>query len=146
MSFQRILDQYREARFDQPPADATRHFEEAAREAAPEEVSEGLAHAFRAEETPPFGQMVARLFRDSDRQQRSGLIERLREALGGEPGVSEDSDPREVEDLATKAEARNPNIIERVSRFYAQHPGLVRNLGGAALTIALARMAQRQRH
>jgi len=144
MSLRDILNHYANARYDQSQRDAPRDFEEIAREEPPEALSEGLAHAFRAEETPSFGEMVSNLFRNSDPHQRSGLLERLREALGGREPL-DDADPRQVEELANKAESRSPNIVERVSRFYAQHPALVRNLGSAALTIALSRMAQRRR-
>ena len=43
-------------------------------------------------------------------------------------------------------EKDNPGVIERVSRFYARHPELVRNLGAAALSIAMRKMARRARH
>jgi hypothetical protein len=144
MSFNRIIEQYVNARNSPPIPEAPRHFEEAAQEAPPDVVSQGIAEAFRAEETPPFGQMVAQLFRDSNPQQRSGVLQHLMDALGRRERV-EDATPRQVEDLANQAERQNPSVVERVSKFYAQHPALVRNLGTAALTIALARMAQRGR-
>ena len=145
MSLRDILDHYTNARFDQPPRDAPRDFEEIARQEPPEALSDGLAHAFRAEETPSFGEMVSNLFRNSNPQQRSGLLEHLREALGGREPL-DDANPRQVEEMANQAQTRSPNVVERVSRFYAQHPTLVRNLGSAALTIALSRMAQRRAH
>ena len=45
--------------------------------------------------------------------------------------------------IASHAEQHNPGIIDSLSSFYAEHPGLVKTLGSAALTIALAKMAQR---
>jgi hypothetical protein len=51
--------------------------------------------------------------------------------------------PDQVQQAVTHAEQQNPSIVERVSDFYAQHPALVQTLGSAALTIALAKMAQR---
>ncbi|HET9577929.1 MAG TPA: hypothetical protein VFP44_08890 [Usitatibacter sp.] len=50
-----------------------------------------------------------------------------------------------VEAAAAEGARRDPGIIERVSRFYAQHPQLVQTLGSAALSIAMARMARRRR-
>ena len=44
--------------------------------------------------------------------------------------------------IATHAEQHSPGIIDKMSGFYAQHPGLIKTLGGAALTIALAKMAE----
>lgn len=35
-------------------------------------------------------------------------------------------------------------MIDQVSKFYAEHPTLVKTLGAAALTIALTKIAQRQ--
>ncbi|MNC98953.1 hypothetical protein D3C83_170710 [compost metagenome] len=55
-------------------------------------------------------------------------------------------EPRQVKDIARRAEEQNPGIIERVSEFYARHPGLVRNLGSMALSIAMRNMARRGRH
>ncbi len=53
--------------------------------------------------------------------------------------------PEQVEVVANHAEQHNPGIIDQMSGFYAQHAGLIKTLGSAALTIALAKMAQRQR-
>jgi len=53
--------------------------------------------------------------------------------------------PEEFEELARNAERENPGIVDQMSRFYAQNPGLVKALGGAALAIALGKMSQRGR-
>jgi hypothetical protein len=53
--------------------------------------------------------------------------------------------PEEFEELARHAERENPGIVDQMSRFYAQNPGLVKALGGAALAIALGKMSQRGR-
>jgi hypothetical protein len=45
----------------------------------------------------------------------------------------------------THAQNANPSVVESVSNFYAEHTTLVKTLGGAALTIALAKVAERQR-
>ena len=45
--------------------------------------------------------------------------------------------------LASHAEQHNPGIVDQMSNFYAQHTGLIKTLGGAALTIALAKMAEK---
>ena len=49
--------------------------------------------------------------------------------------------PQQVQEVASKAEQHDPTIIDKMSDFYAQHPGLVKTLGSAALTIALAKIA-----
>lgn len=61
------------------------------------------------------------------------------------PEDAERISPDEFQELASQAERENPGIIDQMSRFYAQNPGLVKALGGAALAIALGKMAQRGR-
>ena len=168
MGFLDVLNQYTDYRADGASPDATRHFDQVAQSAPPHVLSEGLADTFRADETPPFGQMVAQLFGNSDPQQRSGLVNQLLGSLGpgvlaaiangplrdllaqsgrAGPQITPDQAtalrPEQVQDIATKAEQANPGIVDRVSQFYSQHPGLVRTLGSAALAIVLAKMAQR---
>jgi hypothetical protein len=168
MGFMDILRQYGNAEPGQPSPDAARHFEQVAQEAPPDVVSQGLADAFRADQTPPFGEMVGQLFGNSDPQQRAGVLNQLLGALG--PGLlgagaggalgdlmrrlgggstvtpeqAQAITPEQVQEVAHRAEQQNPSIIDKVSDFYAQHPGLVKTLGSAALAIALARMAQRR--
>jgi len=50
--------------------------------------------------------------------------------------------PEQVQQIATHAEQNSPGIVEKMCSFYAQHPGLIKTLGGAALSIALAKMAE----
>jgi hypothetical protein len=49
-----------------------------------------------------------------------------------------------VEEMAAQAEKKDPSVIDQVSNFYAQHPTLVKTLGAAVLSIAMAKIAQRQ--
>ncbi len=51
--------------------------------------------------------------------------------------------PEQVQQIANHAEKHSPGIIDKMSSFYADHPGLIKTLGSAALTIALAKMAER---
>lgn len=167
MSFIDILNQYASRPPDQPAPAAEQHFEQVAQQAPPTVVSQGLAEAFRSDQTPPFGEMVGRLFGNSDPQQRAGLLNQLLGALGpgllgsgiggqlgdllrrvgtGSPITPEQTEgvtPDQVQEAAHRAEQQNPTIVDRVSDFYAQHPTLVRTLGSAALAIALTRMARR---
>jgi hypothetical protein len=46
--------------------------------------------------------------------------------------------------MAAEAEAKDPSIVDRISKFYAEQPALIKTLGGLALTIAMAKIAQRQ--
>jgi hypothetical protein len=50
--------------------------------------------------------------------------------------------PEQVQQIAAQAEQHNPGIVDRMGDFYAEHPTLVKTLGGAALAIALGHMAQ----
>jgi len=50
-----------------------------------------------------------------------------------------------VQQLAAHAENTDPSIVDKASAFYAQHTTLVKTLGGAALSIALAKVAERQK-
>ncbi len=50
-----------------------------------------------------------------------------------------------VEKLAHEAAQQDPSIMERLSSLYAEHPTLIKTLGGAALTIAMSRMAESAR-
>lgn len=50
--------------------------------------------------------------------------------------------PEQVQQIAEKAEQDNPGIMDRMGEFYAEHPQLVKGLGGVALALVLGRMAQ----
>jgi hypothetical protein len=60
------------------------------------------------------------------------------------PEVADQLSPEDVEEIAREAEKKDPSVIDRVSEIYAQQPQLLKVLGGAALAIALGRMAQKR--
>ena len=60
------------------------------------------------------------------------------------PEVAEQVTPEEIEEIAREAEKKDPSVIDRISDVYAQQPQLLKVLGGAALAIALGRMAQKR--
>ena len=109
-----------------------------------EDVSHGLHEAFRSEETPPFEQMVGQLFGRSDPNQRAGFLNQI---LGRRVSPQEAANVpvQEVESATAQAAEANPSIIERASRFYAQHPQLVQTLGQVAMGIAMNAMVNRRR-
>ena len=81
-----------------------------------------------------------------------GLGGLLGQLTGGGSGVPQLSPaqasqvtPDEVQILADHAEKTNPSIVDQLSNFYAQHPTLVKTVGSAALSIALAKIAEAQR-
>jgi hypothetical protein len=51
--------------------------------------------------------------------------------------------PEQVREIAEEAHKKDPGVMDQVGSFYAQHPDLVKGLGGAALAIALGQMANR---
>lgn len=53
--------------------------------------------------------------------------------------------PNQVRELATEAQRQDPSVLDRVGAFYAEHPEVVKVLGGAALAIALGQVATRMR-
>jgi hypothetical protein len=79
-----------------------------------------------------------------------GLGEVLGDTLRGNraptvtPEVADQVSPADVEEIAREAEKKDPSVIDRVSEVYARQPELVKVLGGAALAIALGRMAQKR--
>lgn len=53
--------------------------------------------------------------------------------------------PDQVREIATEAQRQDPGVLDRVGAFYAEHPEVVKVLGGAALAIALGQVATRMR-
>ncbi len=81
----------------------------------------------------------------------SGLGAILGQLTGGgsnasvSPAQASTLTPDQVQVIAAHAEQHNPGIVDTLSSFYAEHPTLVKTLGSAALSIALAKMAQHSR-
>lgn len=165
-----LLQQYQGANAAQAPNTVDNDFDQFTQAAPPPAIADGLAEAFRSEQTPPFGQMVGQLFNQSNGTQRASILNTLISTLGpalmaqvlsrsggsglagilsgGQTQVTPEQAaqvPTEaVQQAANEAETRDPSIIDMVSNIYAQHPDLIKTLGGAALTIALAKIASRQ--
>lgn len=174
-----ILQQYTGAQANQAPDTVHDDFDQLAQNAPTSALADGLAAAFRSDQTPDFGQMAANLFSNSGNQQRAGILNTLIQAAGpalisqvlargdgggassgsglgsiiglltgGQQEVTPEQaaqvSPEAVQHLAEQAQTKDPSIIDRVSDFYAEHPTLIKTLGTAALTIALAKIAQRQ--
>ena len=161
-----LLQQYTSGGAAAAPApDVHAHFDQVAKAAPAGVIAEGLAEAFRSDRTPAFGQMLSTLFSNSNGDQKAGLLSQLLSSAspamltqilsgrglagiegGGNPQLTPEQaqkvPPEVVQQLAAHAEKANPSIIESVSSFYAQHSALVKTLGGTALTVALAKIAQ----
>lgn len=151
---------------------AVNDFDRVAEAAPSAELAQGVSQAFRSDDTPPFPQMLGNLFGNSNSGQQAGMLNQLLGSIG--PGVlsslaggvlgsmfggnqnqqaapqitpeqASQLSPQQVQEIAQQAEQQNPGIVDRMGEFYAQHPQLVKGLGGAALAIALGHMAQGMR-
>lgn len=152
---------------------AVNDFDRVAENAPPDQLAQGVSQAFRSDATPPFPQMLGNLFGNSNSGQQAGMLNQLLGAIGpgvlsslaggvlgnifgghnnGQQGVPQITpeqasqlSPQQVQEIAQQAEQHNPGVMDRMGEFYAQHPQLVKGLGGAALAIALGHMAQGMR-
>jgi len=152
----------------QNAANAPEHFDQVAQAAPQSVIAESLSAVFHSDQTPAFGNMVSGLFAQSNGDQKAGMLNQLiasvgpgtiaqlagggalASLLGGgatqvTPQQAQNVSPEVVQQLAAHAEKADPSIVDKASAFYAQHTTLVKTLGGAALSIALAKVAERQK-
>jgi hypothetical protein len=129
-------------------------------------LADGLSHAFRSDQTPPFEQMVSGLFDNSTPDQKAGFVNHLLGVLGpaglaqalsaagmgGKPQAGESDGsmtpqqaeripPEAVQALAQQAAAKDPSIIDKAASFYSQHPTLVKSIGVGALALLMRRIS-----
>jgi hypothetical protein len=149
---------------------AIEDFEQVSQNAPRSAMAQGVSEALRSDQTPPFSHMVSQLFDKSDATQRAGMLNQLVRGIG--PGllssvaggalgnlfrghdapaaITPDQaavmTPEQVREIAEHAEKENPSIVDRMGDFYAEHPQLVKTIGGAALAIVLGRVAQGMQH
>jgi hypothetical protein len=161
-----VLGRYDGATASNAPESAHDDFERVAQAAPRSDVANGLAAAFRSDETPPFGQMVGQLFGNTPASQRANILSALASAIGPallsqilarhgssssgiqgtqvSPDLAERIPPDAVREIADQAEKKDPSIIDRISHAYAEQPQIVKTLGKAALAVALAQMVRKQ--
>jgi hypothetical protein len=159
-----MLQQYLGGGVNANPAQAENDFDRVSQNVPREDVARGVTQALRSDQTPPFPQMVGNLFGNSNPDQRAGMLNQLLASVGpallsgGAGGIlgnllgggqnrvtpeqASQLSPDQVTQIAAQAEQHNPGIVDHMGDFYAQHPTLVKTLGGAALAIALGHMAQ----
>src|SRR5215475_4974232 len=157
-----VLNQYRNSS-TQNSVNASEHFDQVSQAAPPNLIAEGLAAVFHSDRTPAFGNLVGSLFSQSSGEQKAGLLNQLLASVGPStlsqlagggalasllggakqitPEQANQISPEAVQQIATHAEKSDPSIIDKASAFYAEHPTLIKTLGGAALSIALAKVA-----
>jgi hypothetical protein len=85
MGLMDILQQYTNATAVPNPDNTREHFDQVSGAAPPEILGQGVGDAFRAESTPPFGEMVGKMFGQSNPQQQAGVLNQLLSSIG--PGV-----------------------------------------------------------
>ncbi len=168
-----LLQQYSGAQAAQAPKTVEDDFDQFTKAAPESALADGLSAAFRSDQTPPFGQMLGQLFGQSSGTQRASILNTLitalgptivsqilsRSSAGGSSGLAgllgsgqqeitpeqaADIPPQAIEEVAAEAEKRDPSVVDMISNVYAQHPTLIKTLGAAALTVALAKIADRQ--
>lgn len=164
-----VLKQYTSGGAAAAPApDVHAHFDQVMQAAPSSTIAEGLAEAFRSDQTPAFGQLLSTLFTNSNGEQKAGMLNHLvssvspsiiTQVLSGAglsglvgglgtqvtPDQAEKFSPDVVQQLATHAEKTNPSIVDSLSNFYAKHGPLVKTLGTGVLTVAMTKIAERQR-
>jgi len=148
-------------------ADVHAAYEQVANAAPQGALADGISHAFKSDQTPPFQEMVANLFSNSTPEQKAGLLNQILAVLGpnaaqtlgnvagagGLAGIlsggsvtsqqAQQVPQQTVEILAKQAEKKDPSIVDRAAGFYAQHPTLVKAIGAGALALLLSRMSKR---
>src|SRR4030095_7108227 len=150
-----LLNQYSGTSARQAPDTVYDDFDRFAQAAPHSELAEGLAEAFRSDQTPPFAQMLGQLFGQSGGHQRASILNTLIATLcptliaqlmarRGESGLAgllgggarevtsqqaEQVPPEAVQEIAAEAEKKDHSIIDRLSEIYAEHPTLIKALG-----------------
>lgn len=170
MDLGNLLQKYLNVPAGQSVDDASSHYDQVAQHASPDVLGQGIAGALRSDATPPLGQMVSQIYTQSNPQQQAGMMNQILGSLGpgmlgtlgggilgklagqltgSNPQITPEQasqlSPQQVQDITNHAEKNSPSVFDKLGGFYAQHPQLVKTLGSAALTIALANMANRMR-
>lgn len=167
-----LLSKYLNVPAGQVLPDAENHFDQVADQASPDVVGKGISDALRSDQTPSLGEMVSDVYSKAAPTQQAGMLNEILSALppgalssvgggalggllgqlaGGAvspqitPQQASQISPAQVQDLANHAEKHDPGIFDKLGSFYAEHPDLVKRLGAAALTIAMANIAGRMR-
>jgi len=138
------------------------HVDQVVQSVPSDALAAGLAHAFRSDQTPEIGAMVAQMFGASNGQQQAGMLNQIIAALGpavasglgagalgsiigpgnGQVTAAQASQlsPQQVQDIVQGAHQVNPSIADELASFYSQHSGLIKTLGGVALAVAMTKI------
>jgi hypothetical protein len=161
--FGNLLKQYLGSSTATDPAQAERDFGQVALHAPSPDLAQGVTQAFRSDQTPPFAQMVSQLFSQGDSGQRAGMLNQLLSNVnpavlaslttgignlltpGAGPAITPEQAQQvttaQVQQIAATVEQHDPSVVDKMGTFYAEHPTLVKTMGGIALAIVMNRMA-----
>jgi len=164
-----MLQKYAGASPQQPPPQTEQDFQQLAPAAPRDSLAHGLAEAFRSDQTPPFGNMLSSLFNQSSGQQKAGVLNALIASIGPSavsqilsrfgsanhlgpmmegsktvsPELAEQIPSEAIHHAAEAAQKQDPDIVQRVSQIYAEHPTLIQTLGAGALAVVMGKMAHK---
>jgi hypothetical protein len=137
---------------DSDPSTVERDFSELLKRVPRDSFVTALAAAFRSDETPPFGQMVARVFSQSKDEQKAGVLNQLLAINPSEasdellrflssrnitPDEAKSVQPGQVERIAGEAARKDPGVVDRIAGYYLDHPNLLKTLGSGPLASAI---------
>lgn len=164
-----MLQKYAGISAEQAPSNTADDFHQVAQSAPRQSMAEGLAEAFRSDQTPPFSNMLSSLFGQSNGQQRAGVLNALIGTLGPSmvsqilarqgagnnlgpmmegqkqvsPELADQIPPQAIQHVAEAAQQKDPDVMHRVSEIYAEHPKLIQTLGAGALAVIMGKMANK---
>lgn len=151
-----------------PEAEIHKAFDQVAGSVPAGTLADGLTHAFNSDQTPPFAEMLAGLFGQSNPQQKAGVLNQIVAAIGpaaaGQlataaglggiagalsggnitPQQAQQISPEQVQVLAQNAAKKNPSVVDMAAGFYAQHPTLVKSIGAGALALLMSKISQKR--
>ena len=144
-------------------------FDQVAQAAPQSSLAAGIASALGSGGTGQFAQMATQLFANGNGDQKSTMINSLLATagpallaqLGGSgaggglasllggggtsvtPEQAANISPQAVQELAAKVHQTDPSIVDKLGEAYSAHPDLFKTLGAAAMSIAVAKVAEK---
>jgi len=143
-------------------------FDQVAQAAPQSSLAAGIASALGSGGTGQFAQMATQLFTNGNGDQKSTMINSLlatagpallshlggggggglASLLGGgansvTPEQAANIPPQAVQELAAKVHQSDPSIVDKLGEAYSAHPDLFKTLGAAAMSIAVAKIAEK---
>ncbi|HEY0846258.1 MAG TPA: hypothetical protein VGE12_12890 [Noviherbaspirillum sp.] len=132
------------------------------------DLTGGLAQAIHSEQTPPFDELMRDSYMRGGATQRAAMLKRLLDGASAEvlrplvndnvfphvdvarqslaavhvdESIAGQLAPETFQQVARLAVEEDPAVIDRMIEFYAIDPDAGRTLGGAALSVAMGKVA-----